>query len=77
MLICEVLQLGLGRQLFAGLPIVTEAIAGLCKNMCFSSSEELQPFQQHKKISKDLHCSGVTNFIGTWKRNAVHSSKPL
>lgn len=46
MLICEVLQFGLGRQLFAGLPMVTEAIAGPCKNMCSSSSEKLQPFQQ-------------------------------
>lgn len=36
MLVCEVLQFGLGQQLFAGLPVVTEARAVPCKNICFS-----------------------------------------
>lgn len=45
-LVCEVLQFCLGRQLFTALPVVTEAIAGPCKNMCFSSFEKLQLFQQ-------------------------------
>jgi len=48
-LVCEVQQSDLGRQLFAGLPVVTEAIAGPCNNMCFSSAEKLQPFQRLQK----------------------------
>lgn len=32
-LVCEVLQICLGKQLFAPLPVVAEAIAGPCKNL--------------------------------------------
>lgn len=49
MLICEVLEFCLGGQLFAALPVVIEGIAGPCKNMCFSSFEKLQLFQQIQK----------------------------
>lgn len=74
MLICEVLEFCLGGQLFAALPVVIEGIAGPCKNMCFSSFEKLQLFQQIlKKIGKHLNCFGIMGFISTWKRSAVHN----
>lgn len=55
--VCEVLQFGLGRQLFAVLPVVTEAIAGPCKNKRFSSSQWLiapAPSVNVKKFAKIL-----------------------